>query len=341
MKQVKISYEWWVALVEIDDIPETYQYMEDQLSVLDLAKEVGGIYVNPFAAAGFTPSAWSPSRGAFKVKSGLWGDSRLAKGIRSVPKAVVKKFSGKSGDVLRRHAKRKLGGLSNKMPKSGFLSSMGMQYKDGYLGISDTRLKDTVIQRKLNIQIQKGKQLLKQNDATAINRRIQKMQPKLMGATTEEALMKASNQIYKETGKLTATKESLTNWGTRSVRGRGNIAGGYIGKVAHGGSRALMRGGVRAGMLIGKASAVVAVGSLMWEGAKMIGNPIGAAAANAVNNTFDSLQSFANPELGGKLNMDFISQGAATERQRAVQAISKSRINGRSMMGNEAQYMHA
>lgn len=31
MKQVKISYEWWVALVEIDDIPETYQYMEDQL----------------------------------------------------------------------------------------------------------------------------------------------------------------------------------------------------------------------------------------------------------------------------------------------------------------------
>lgn len=31
MKKVKISYEWWNAIVEIDETPETVEYMKDQL----------------------------------------------------------------------------------------------------------------------------------------------------------------------------------------------------------------------------------------------------------------------------------------------------------------------
>ena len=31
MKKVEISYEWWSAVVEIDETPETLEYMKEQL----------------------------------------------------------------------------------------------------------------------------------------------------------------------------------------------------------------------------------------------------------------------------------------------------------------------
>ena len=46
------------------------------------------------------------------------------------------------------------------------------------------------------------------------------------------------------------------------------------------------------------------------------------------------------PEMG-KLTSSYLSYGASTERQRAVRAISKGYINGRSAYGQEAAYMHS
>lgn len=99
--------------------------------------------------------------------------------------------------------------------------------------------------------------------------------------------------------------------------------------------------GVRAGMLAGKGLSYYAVGSLMWDMAKMITDPISQSAIGAINTTFNKVGGIGIPELGGGLNIGFVSEGAATERQRAVQAISRSRINGRSILGQEAMYMHA
>lgn len=45
-------------------------------------------------------------------------------------------------------------------------------------------------------------------------------------------------------------------------------------------------------------------------------------------------------ELGGSLSEGFLSQTAATERQRALQAIQASHLSGRRMLGNEAQLVH-
>jgi len=97
---------------------------------------------------------------------------------------------------------------------------------------------------------------------------------------------------------------------------------------------------VKIGTTVAKGAAIYNIGSLMYEGINMVANPIGRAAVDSVNSAFNTFASYTKPELGGTLNMGFVSYGAATERQRAIQAISKSRINGRSMLGQEAAYMH-
>ena len=45
-------------------------------------------------------------------------------------------------------------------------------------------------------------------------------------------------------------------------------------------------------------------------------------------------------ELGGELSRNFLTQGAATERQRALNAIQASHLSGRRFMGNEATILH-
>ncbi len=327
------------------------EYMEDKLGVLDIAKEVGHVYVNPFSAAAYSPSAWSPSRGGFRVGSGLWGDGKFAQKIRRDTKAGVKfgleKATGKDMSVLKRHGRAKLsmgkaGSLANKMQsKDSVLSNIGMQYDDGYIKLSNTALKDTTFQKKMAGNIKQVYADIDQYKEHRSNILLEKwnvekkLQPKHMKKKTRVRHTKALDNINAKLAKVESKIDLAKTGSTKKIAGYKAL------KAAHAGGRTALRGGMRLGMLAGKAHAVVAVGSLMWEGAKIIGNPVGVAAANAINNTFDTIQSFSNPEMGGKLNMDFLAHGAATERQRAIQAISRSRMNGRSAMGNEAQYMHA
>ncbi len=95
-------------------------------------------------------------------------------------------------------------------------------------------------------------------------------------------------------------------------------------------------------MALGAAKGASFIGGAMlaWDLISMVGEPIGRAAVRGLDNLMGEYQRRFLPETGGRLELSYLSQGAATERQRAVQAISKSYINGRSAFGNEAQYLH-
>jgi hypothetical protein len=62
------------------------------------------------------------------------------------------------------------------------------------------------------------------------------------------------------------------------------------------------------------------------------------ATADTINRASDRI---SNLELGGDLSHGYLGEQAATERQRALQAIQSSHLSGRRFMGNEASMYHA
>jgi len=52
----------------------------------------------------------------------------------------------------------------------------------------------------------------------------------------------------------------------------------------------------------------------------------------------DYLRNQREMQLGGYLEAGFMTEGAATDRQRLVQAMADSNFNGRSFIGNEAEF---
>jgi len=97
---------------------------------------------------------------------------------------------------------------------------------------------------------------------------------------------------------------------------------------------------IKWGTRIGKGASIIGMASLMWDITQTIGVPIGKAMIGSVENTLTRYNERFMPEMGGQLALSYMSQGAYTERQRALQAMSDASINGRSMMGSEASYYH-
>jgi hypothetical protein len=96
----------------------------------------------------------------------------------------------------------------------------------------------------------------------------------------------------------------------------------------------------KVGLSAGKVVSMVGAAMFAWDMISMVGEPLGRAAIRTLDNTLTEYNNRFMPETGGRLELSYLSQGAATERQRAIQAISKSYINGRSAFGSEASYMH-
>jgi len=94
------------------------------------------------------------------------------------------------------------------------------------------------------------------------------------------------------------------------------------------------------GVRLGKTVSTIGLLMTAWEVSQMVFQPLGAAAVNLASRTADEWSQRFMPEMGGQLSMAYLSQGAATERQKAVQAMGKAQINGRSAFGQEALYNH-
>lgn len=99
--------------------------------------------------------------------------------------------------------------------------------------------------------------------------------------------------------------------------------------------------GARSALRLARFGSWVGLSFLIKDVAMMIGEPIGRVLINRTDQILQQFDERFMPEIGGKLMTSYLSYGAATERQRAVQAISKAYINGRSAYGQEAMYMHS
>jgi len=93
-------------------------------------------------------------------------------------------------------------------------------------------------------------------------------------------------------------------------------------------------------MFLGKATAWGMIAGIVLTTAAGLTEPIGRGIVGAADKALNAFNNRFMVETGGTLSAGFLSQGAATERQRAVQAISKAYINGRSALGQEAYFMH-
>lgn len=98
-----------------------------------------------------------------------------------------------------------------------------------------------------------------------------------------------------------------------------------------------LKWGIRAGKLVSTIGATM----FAWDVAKMIGQPLGRAAISEYGSVMDQFNDRFMPELGGRLEMSYLTRGAATERQRALEAMSRSQITGRSAFGQEAKFAHS
>lgn len=100
----------------------------------------------------------------------------------------------------------------------------------------------------------------------------------------------------------------------------------------------------RAGMVLGmsalKAWSVWEVTKLAASAFTFGAESIGRGIVGTVDNAMGALQQNKEWEFGGNLALTYLNRGAATERQRAIQAISKSRLNARAGLGNEASGLH-
>jgi len=115
----------------------------------------------------------------------------------------------------------------------------------------------------------------------------------------------------------------------------------FLGKLSTTNFKRFARYGARGVLTAGKVVAGVGAVMGMWDMAKMIGEPVGRYLVENTNRLAQAYQDRYAPELGGKIALSYMTGSAATERQRAIQAISRSYMNGRSAIGNEAQYLHS
>lgn len=106
-------------------------------------------------------------------------------------------------------------------------------------------------------------------------------------------------------------------------------------------ARGLGAGAFKLGLMGMKGIAAIGSIATLWDFTQMIAQPIGRWMVNEANATLTRWEQRFMPEMGGRLAMSYMTTGAATERQRAVQAISKAYINGRSAFGGEAALMHS
>lgn len=129
---------------------------------------------------------------------------------------------------------------------------------------------------------------------------------------------KSSKLIAKHTQKITALESKLGSLNLKVFGGKMSEFGLKVGR------------GVTYGMWA----------MTLWEMGKMIGEPIGRYIVDNINRVSEEHSNRFSPEMGGKIALGYLSTGAATERQRAVEAISRSYINGRSALGQEAMFLH-
>lgn len=97
---------------------------------------------------------------------------------------------------------------------------------------------------------------------------------------------------------------------------------------------------VKGGVLALKGMALWQLGKTIATASTYVVEPMGRAAIETLDTVLETMRNMQATQMGGFVPDGYLSTGAATERQRALQAISKAHINGRSVLGQEASFLH-
>jgi hypothetical protein len=292
---------------------------QERYTAFNAASDIAGEVVNPINWYKYNPGMWSVSRGQVKIPL------LNAKNIGWVGRQVSR-VPG---------AERFVKDMSSMVDKSqfgGVLTSKSVWY-----GLKAKNEKGL-----LGTYIDSTKPVDKFGDTRSALRSFRD------DMTRAGAARARPNPLYK--GAAAKAAEEIVTDSAKKTRFMG-----YTSKVASGidksaavvskapwksFAKTAFRGTVKAGVAVGKGFAYYEMAKLAFSTANYLFQPLGRAAFAAMDAGLNKLESIATPELGGQLSMSYISQGAATERQRALAAISKSRLNARSAMGGEASYIH-
>jgi len=336
--------------------------------------------LNPLASMRYSPGSFKVRAGAINVRRGILDENNWAhKGIKRLfdkyrPSTIqsgigpvgldniTKPFDSSKQSIFD-YSKGKRAPLINGTKSVENMSKGFLTYGNGFIGLNENfNIGDTEFRKNIDAKIDgyekrlKGgadleRERLKQAARERHSISSDTKRPGARGSLSAKEMKSKSITRRNVVARLDDFGDDLIQGGKskgylrffgntqKASRNRINL---YAARVARFSHTAILKGaefGVRATVFAAKVSSYAAIASLGWQATKMIGNPIGNAAMNAVDNSYSQLNSINNRDMS-TLGMDFLSQGAATERQRAIQAISKSRINGRSMMGSEAAYMH-
>jgi hypothetical protein len=155
------------------------------------------------------------------------------------------------------------------------------------------------------------------------------------GFDRDQSLLKAKNYVTEKNTSAGLPLQNIKN--STNITYNNALQTIKNSKVSWAGfGKGAARLGFRGLVLAGKSYATFSVATGMLQAASFIATPV---IQSIVSNTEQALRQFRNMsqvEMGGQLPLAYLSRGAATERQRAIEAISKAQINGRSVFGNEA-----
>jgi len=157
-------------------------------------------------------------------------------------------------------------------------------------------------------------------------------------ATAEGAEAFIKENVFRR-NKMFGTLKMNTEEIKRIKSATGKLQTIGAGKVGQIGAKQVIGTSVKWAMRGGKILSGVGLAMILGEVALAIGTPIGKAAMAGIDSTLTNFTNRFNYNMGGKLALSYLGRGAATERQRALEAMQMSQITGRSAFGQEARYL--
>ena len=323
------------------------EYIQNTMSVGRLAMEA----VNPINWAKwkyqYDPRAWGG--GLFKLKGGMY--SPFGANIKSFKDLFIgkdtifdtfksnRKTKGLVGtyNAIRETLEKRVGGetylFSNTVSTAKNMAKVSNAFKYNARDVISNAFAGRLTPRKA---MRVGKVLERKLSDTIISG---------SGKVSEQAIKDvfwdiSKSEFVKDIG-LTPLRFKVTAKGTYSKLAELASAKGVREAVAEAGWAGTKATALRLGMFAGKAFAMYGAVTTAWDMTKMVAEPVGRYIVENANALATEYGQRYSPEMGGKIAMGYMSSGAATERQRAIEAISRSYINGRSALGNEANFYHS
>lgn len=330
-----------------NQIPE-----QESIGVLDVA----GAFLNPINYYKYNPNLWSMSRGQIKIPL-LSGSN-----IRSVA-STMRKYGGAPGKKFVDFVKNKtgLGSLGGVMKAEEIWVGSAPMASDNIFGIT-TKYSPLREQRLASVAAERSRRASAKAFENVFSPKPTSSyiapQPNIFDIkSTKSGRWNTGRRITRSSwttlpADVSRSTKDLQSASRRLVSGldgfgklrdrfkRTGIATGKFIKGAYSRLPGAAKVSMRIGAGIGKGFAYYQIAKFAYSMINMAFEPLGRSAIGAVDSIFNSKDLLGLPEMGGNLKMEYLTRGAATERQRAMQAIQKSRLNARQGMGGEAALIH-